>query len=176
VPELDLARIRRHVDARVPSRAAAQVRMEVVVRGTAVTIVERRPPWRADLGPEWSRVPIAPAPLRPGACRVDSLLARPQSPLAPIRSDCSSVPRRSIACRDRRRSDGDLLGLTVDIHRLDQRGAGRERGGPPALGRLGPDPTPELGTVPTSAVHRISAIARRGAAGCGRPGRRVGPA
>jgi hypothetical protein len=59
VPELDLARIRRHVEARVPSRLAAQVRMEVVVRGTTVTIVECRPPWRADLGPEWSRFPIA---------------------------------------------------------------------------------------------------------------------
>jgi hypothetical protein len=59
VPELDLARIRRYVDARVPSRVAAQVRMEVVVRGSAVTIVECRPPWRADLGPEWSRFPIA---------------------------------------------------------------------------------------------------------------------
>jgi hypothetical protein len=33
--------------------------MEVVVRGTTVTIVEWRPPWRADLGPEWSRFPIA---------------------------------------------------------------------------------------------------------------------
>jgi hypothetical protein len=42
-----------------PSRVAAQVRMEVVVRGTAVTIVECRPPWRADLGPDWSRFPVA---------------------------------------------------------------------------------------------------------------------
>ena len=33
--------------------------MEVVVRGTSVTIVECRPPWRADLGPDWSRIPIA---------------------------------------------------------------------------------------------------------------------
>ena len=59
VPELDLARIRHYVDARVPSRVAAQVRMEAVVRGTAVTIVECRRPWRADLGPAWSRFPIA---------------------------------------------------------------------------------------------------------------------
>ncbi len=33
--------------------------MEVVVRGTTVTIVECRPPWRADPRPEWSRLPIA---------------------------------------------------------------------------------------------------------------------
>lgn len=36
LPDLDLARFRRYVDARVPARPAAQVRMEVVVRGTAV--------------------------------------------------------------------------------------------------------------------------------------------
>jgi len=57
--EVDLARIRHYVDARVPPRAAAQVRMELDVRATTVTIVECRPPWRADLGPEWSRLPIA---------------------------------------------------------------------------------------------------------------------
>ena len=59
LPELDLAKIRRYADARVPLRVAAQVRMEVAVRGTAVTIVERRPPWRADLDTEWSSFPIA---------------------------------------------------------------------------------------------------------------------
>src|SRR5712691_93797 len=63
VPELDLARIRRYVDARVPSRVAARVRMEVVVRGTTVTIVECRPPWPAHLGPAWSRVPIGDDPI-----------------------------------------------------------------------------------------------------------------
>jgi hypothetical protein len=45
-------------------------------------------------------------------------LARPQPPLAPIRSDCPCVPRRPTACRDRRRSDGQVLGLTVG-ERLD---------------------------------------------------------
>ena len=59
IPELDLARIRRYVDARVPPRAAHQVRLEVEIQGTAVTIVERRAPWRADLGPEWTSSPIA---------------------------------------------------------------------------------------------------------------------
>jgi hypothetical protein len=52
IPELDLARIRRFVEARVPPRARHQVRLEVDVQGTAVTIVERRAPWRADIGPE----------------------------------------------------------------------------------------------------------------------------
>lgn len=43
----------------MPPRARHQVRLEVEVQGTAVTIVERRAPWRADFGPEWSHFPIA---------------------------------------------------------------------------------------------------------------------
>ena len=35
------------------------MRLEVEVRGAAVTIVERRAPWRADVGPDWSHFPIA---------------------------------------------------------------------------------------------------------------------
>jgi hypothetical protein len=59
LPELDLARIRRYVDARVRPHATHQVRLEVEVQGAAVTIVECRAPWRADRAPEWSRFPIA---------------------------------------------------------------------------------------------------------------------
>ena len=33
--------------------------MEVVVRGTSITIVECRPPWTADLGTEWTRHDVA---------------------------------------------------------------------------------------------------------------------
>lgn len=57
--ELDLTKIRRYAAARVPARAAAQVRMEVMVRGRSVTIVECRAPWRADVGSDWTRFPIA---------------------------------------------------------------------------------------------------------------------
>ena len=41
IPEVDLARIRRTIDVRIPARAAAQVRLELEVGGTEVTIVER---------------------------------------------------------------------------------------------------------------------------------------
>jgi Protein of unknown function (DUF3024) len=34
---------------------ATQVRLETEVRGSAITIIERRAPWREDFGPEWSR-------------------------------------------------------------------------------------------------------------------------
>jgi hypothetical protein len=35
------------------------VRVEVDVADRHLTIVECRPPWRADFGPEWTRSPIA---------------------------------------------------------------------------------------------------------------------
>jgi hypothetical protein len=58
-PDLDLARIRRFCEGRVPVRARHQVRLEVEVGGSAVTIIERRAPWSPEVGPEWSRLPIA---------------------------------------------------------------------------------------------------------------------
>ena len=44
---------------RVPDRYHADVRLEVGVRGNAVTIVERRPPWCEGIGSEWSSRKIA---------------------------------------------------------------------------------------------------------------------
>ena len=44
LPELDLARIRRHCEGRVPPRVRDQIRLEVEVRGRSVTIVEGRAP------------------------------------------------------------------------------------------------------------------------------------
>jgi hypothetical protein len=35
------------------------VRMEAVVDRHAVTLVERRAPWRPEFGPEWTRSPVA---------------------------------------------------------------------------------------------------------------------
>ena len=40
VPDFDVARIRRYAEDRVPERARYQVRNDVVVSGTTVTIVE----------------------------------------------------------------------------------------------------------------------------------------
>ena len=58
VPDLDLARIRRWADARVPAHAREQVRVEIEEDERAVTIVERRAPWSDD-DPEWTRMPVA---------------------------------------------------------------------------------------------------------------------
>ncbi|HEY5856391.1 MAG TPA: DUF3024 domain-containing protein [Aldersonia sp.] len=59
VPELDVARVQRWCGARVPEHARHQVRLECEVARRQLTIVERRVPWRDDLGPEWTSLPIA---------------------------------------------------------------------------------------------------------------------
>ncbi len=59
LPDLDLFRIRRFCGARVPERARHQVRLEIEVAGSTVTIVEFRAPWSRELGPEWSKTEIA---------------------------------------------------------------------------------------------------------------------
>ncbi len=55
LPETDVARVRRWVDARnerLPERAVGQIRYEMDVDPRAITILECRPPWREDFGPE----------------------------------------------------------------------------------------------------------------------------
>ena len=62
IPENDLARLRRWVDTRsadLPERARGLIRYELDVTDSTVTIVECRPPWRPEYGPEWTRFPIA---------------------------------------------------------------------------------------------------------------------
>ncbi len=59
LPELDVARVQRWCAARVPEHARHQVRVECQVAPRHLTIIERRAPWRADLGPEWTSFPIA---------------------------------------------------------------------------------------------------------------------
>ncbi len=59
IPDFELARIRRWADAKVPDHARESIRIEVNVGRGFVTIYECRPPWRSDLGPEWTRTPVA---------------------------------------------------------------------------------------------------------------------
>lgn len=53
------AKVAAFCERRVPVQARYQVRLEHVVRGDAITIVERRAPWRPEYGPEWSSMKIA---------------------------------------------------------------------------------------------------------------------
>jgi len=57
--EIDLARIRRWVDGRIPVEQQDKARLEVGVRGGNVTIYQLTPPWSAEVGPGWSRRPVA---------------------------------------------------------------------------------------------------------------------
>jgi hypothetical protein len=62
IPDLDLTRIRRWVNTRnsdMPERAQGLVRYELDVSDKTVTILECRPPWRPEFGPEWTRHPVA---------------------------------------------------------------------------------------------------------------------
>ncbi len=62
LPDLDVARARRFVDSRnaeMPFDARDQVRYELDVAPSSLTIVECRPPWREDYGPEWTRLSVA---------------------------------------------------------------------------------------------------------------------
>jgi hypothetical protein len=59
LPELDVARVQRWCAARVPEQARHQSRVECETAPRHLTIVERRAPWRADFGPEWTSFPIA---------------------------------------------------------------------------------------------------------------------
>lgn len=59
LPELDVARVRRWCDNRVPEHVRGEVRVECEIASRYLTIVECRPPWRPDLGSDWTRFPIA---------------------------------------------------------------------------------------------------------------------
>jgi hypothetical protein len=59
LPQLDVARVKRWCRDRVPDHARDQVRVECEVAPRHITIVECRAPWRDDIGPEWTRFPIA---------------------------------------------------------------------------------------------------------------------
>jgi Protein of unknown function (DUF3024) len=59
LPGLDVAAVRAYCEQRVPPYAPHQVHVDAVVSRGAVTVVERRAPWREDYGPEWSTAGIA---------------------------------------------------------------------------------------------------------------------
>ena len=59
MPHADIARVRTLCANRVPPGATDQVRVECEVDPRAVTVVEWRPPWREEFGPEWMRLPVA---------------------------------------------------------------------------------------------------------------------
>lgn len=59
LPELDMVRVRRWADQQIPDHARDEIRIEVGVRGSFVTIFECRPPWHPDGDPEWTKLKTA---------------------------------------------------------------------------------------------------------------------
>ena len=45
-------------NAEMPPRARDQIRVEVDVTDRTIIVIECRPPWREDFGPEWARFSI----------------------------------------------------------------------------------------------------------------------
>lgn len=61
IPDLDLARVRKWIEQRnaeLPPRARDQIRNEIDITDRTITVLECRPPWRKDFGPEWTRLPV----------------------------------------------------------------------------------------------------------------------
>lgn len=59
VSDLNLAKNHEHGAERVPLEFLDRIRIEATASGRSVTIFERLPPWREDVGPEWTRHPGA---------------------------------------------------------------------------------------------------------------------
>ena len=59
VPDTALAAVRRYCANKVPVEHRHELRVECGLRGTSITIYECRPPWHPNLGPGWSRQPVA---------------------------------------------------------------------------------------------------------------------
>jgi hypothetical protein len=59
LPEIETARVRRWCEQRVPEHTRDQVRVDCEVGPRGLTILERRPPWNAGAGADWSSLPVA---------------------------------------------------------------------------------------------------------------------
>jgi hypothetical protein len=45
--------------SRVPAHLQNEIRIECARRGKAISIVERRPPWKPEFGSEWTTIKVA---------------------------------------------------------------------------------------------------------------------
>lgn len=59
LPERDVAIVEQWCREQVPDHLADEIRVECDVTARHLTLLECRPPWREDFGPDWTRFPIA---------------------------------------------------------------------------------------------------------------------
>jgi hypothetical protein len=84
LPRADVARIRKLCAERASPEDSDQVRVECEEDPRAVTVVEWRPPWREDHGPEWMRRPIARLRYVGSTGRLDGLLPPAYRPVGAL--------------------------------------------------------------------------------------------
>jgi hypothetical protein len=48
-----------YCESRVPQDLQDELRIECTRRGSSITILERRPPWKPDLSAQWSEIKVA---------------------------------------------------------------------------------------------------------------------
>lgn len=58
-PETALSVTEAFCERRAPDHVRDKLQIACARRGNNITISERRPPWRVDLGPEWTDVKVA---------------------------------------------------------------------------------------------------------------------
>ena len=58
-PETALSVAQKFCENRVPDHVRDKLQLDCSRRGNSITISERRPPWRVDLGPEWTESKVA---------------------------------------------------------------------------------------------------------------------
>ena len=58
-PDLDLEKMRRYAASKTSARLVKYMKIDVEVRGFAVTLYEARALWTPEIGPEWTRIKIA---------------------------------------------------------------------------------------------------------------------
>lgn len=59
IPDDAKHQVERWAEGKIPEHVRDEIRIELDVTDRAITVLECRPPWHPDYGPEWTRFPIA---------------------------------------------------------------------------------------------------------------------
>ncbi len=89
---------------KVPAEHDDKLRIEYKVRGNTITLYECRPPWRKELGPDWTRMRVCTFEWDPATylwtlyardrndCRLEYPFIEPAPDLAPLIRDLDGDP------------------------------------------------------------------------------------
>ena len=68
-PEEALSAVDLYCESRTPQELRDEIKLECSRRGNSISIVERRPPWKPEYGPEWTSMLIAQLRFDPKSAR-----------------------------------------------------------------------------------------------------------